>query len=67
MAPRTTKKVDIYNPWTNVRVKTMSWNDIMAWALEHVHPYALEEWITYSRCYFDKGEGDILGDMIVGS
>lgn len=66
---RPMKRVQLINPWSGAlpEDKNLTWDEIHAWAQEHVHPDDLPGWLRRARQAFRDNDGAELGAMIIGS
>lgn len=66
---RPRKRVQLINPWSGAlpEDKNLTWDEIRAWAQEHVHPDDLPGWLRRARQAFHDNDGAELGAMIIGS
>lgn len=60
--------VTLINPWTHQPTKqTMTWEQIVAWAHEHIHEDNIDDWVNEALSAYNANDGATLGRMIIGS
>ncbi len=61
------KKVGLINPWSHEIESLYTWTEIELWCINHIYVTDQKEWLTIAKRAFLKGDGEILGNMIIGS
>lgn len=59
--------VTLLNPWTGAECQEMTWAQLKEWASTHVHANDMARWRRAARRAFLRGDGKLLGIMIIGS
>jgi len=61
--------VQLINPWSGAAPEEycLSWTQIVAWAVDHVHESDRDEWLAIAKTAYDQDDGETLGRMIIGS